>query len=66
MSHLSPPTRDGQENLAQERDARGLARHAYRSRTQFYRVFRAIIEEMPVTMGRRLLLERAAWQLSRT
>ncbi len=44
----------------------GLARHAYRSRTQFYRVFRAMIEETPVAMRRRLLLERAAWQLSRT
>src|SRR5262249_12663440 len=45
---------------------KGLARHAYRSRTQFYRVFRAVIEETPVAMRRRLLLERAAWQLSRT
>ena len=54
------------DSLDQERDARGLARHAYRSRTQFYRVFRAMIEETPVAMRRRLLLERAAWQLSRT
>jgi AraC-like DNA-binding protein len=54
------------DSLDQERDARGLARSAYRSRTQFYRVFRAIIEETPVAMRRRLLLERAAWQLSRT
>ena len=54
------------DSLDQERDANGLARHAYRSRTQFYRVFRAIIEETPVAMRRRLLLERAAWQLSRT
>ena len=54
------------DSLDQERDASGLARHAYRSRTQFYRVFRAIIEETPVAMRRRLLLERAAWQLSRT
>ena len=53
-------------SLDEERDAAGLARHAYRSRTQFYRVFRAIIEETPVAMRRRLLLERAAWQLSRT
>jgi uncharacterized damage-inducible protein DinB len=29
-------------------------------------VFRALIEETPVAMRRRLLLERAAWQLSRT
>src|SRR5882757_7796714 len=54
------------ESLDQEQDAKGLARHAYRSRTQFYRVFRAMIEETPVAMRRRLLLERAAWQLSRT
>ena len=53
-------------SLDQEQDAKGLARHAYRSRTQFYRVFRALIEETPVAMRRRLLLERAAWQLSRT
>jgi AraC family transcriptional regulator len=43
-----------------------LARQAYRSRTQFYRLFRALIEENPGTMRRRLLLERAAWQLGRT
>src|SRR5215831_21302095 len=54
------------ESLDQERDAKGLARQAYRSRTQFYRVFQAMIEETPVGMRRRLLLERAAWQLSRT
>jgi AraC-like DNA-binding protein len=54
------------ESLDREQDATGLARNAYRSRTQFYRVFRAMIEETPVAMRRRLLLERAAWQLSRT
>ncbi len=54
------------DSLDQEQDAGSLARHAYRSRTQFYRVFRAMIEETPVAMRRRLLLERAAWQLSRT
>jgi AraC-like DNA-binding protein len=54
------------DSLDEERDGAGLARHAYRSRTQFYRVFRAMIEETPVAMRRRLLLERAAWQLSRT
>jgi len=53
-------------SLDDEQDAKALARHAYRSRTQFYRVFRAMIEETPVAMRRRLLLERAAWQLSRT
>jgi len=54
------------DSLDQKRDAKGFARDAYRSRTQFYRVFRAMIEETPVAMRRRLLLERAAWQLSRT
>ena len=54
------------ESLDRDADAIGLARQAYRSRTQFYRVFRAMIEESPVAMRRRLLLERAAWQLSRT
>ena len=54
------------ESLDEERNAVGLARHAHRSRTQFYRVFRAMVEETPVAMRRRLLLERAAWQLSRT
>ena len=54
------------ESLDQEQDAASLAHLAYRSRTQFYRVFRAMIEETPVALRRRLLLERAAWQLSRT
>jgi AraC family transcriptional regulator len=54
------------ESLDREQDATALARSAYRSRTQFFRVFRAMIEETPVAMRRRLLLERAAWQLSRT
>ncbi len=43
-----------------------LARKAYRSRTQFYRLFQALLEENPGNMRRRLLLERAAWQLART
>ena len=54
------------DSLDDEQNAKGLARHAYKSRTQFYRVFRALIEETPVAMRRRLLLERAAWQLSHT
>lgn len=54
------------DSLDREQDANGFARHAYRSRTQFYRVFRAMIEETPVAMRRRLLLERAAWQLAHT
>lgn len=54
------------DSLDLERDASDLARQALRSRTQFYRLFRALIEETPFAMRRRLLLERAAWQLSRT
>jgi AraC family transcriptional regulator len=43
-----------------------MARRAARSRTQFFRVFKAMIDETPLAMRRRLLLERAAWQLGRT
>jgi AraC-like DNA-binding protein len=40
-----------------------LSRQAFHSRTQFHRLFRALIEETPAAMRRRLLLERAAWRL---
>jgi len=43
-----------------------LARQAYQSRTQFHRVFRTVVEETPGAMRRRLLLERAAYQLAHT
>src|SRR6266540_5429350 len=43
-----------------------LARQAYQSRTQFHRLFRTVVEETPVAMRRRLLLERAAYQLGHT
>ncbi len=43
-----------------------LARRAYWSRTHFHRLFRSLVEETPGAMRRRLLLERAAWQLSRS
>src|SRR5260221_13517227 len=43
-----------------------LARQAYQSRTQFHRLFRTVVEETPGAMRRRLLLERAAWQLTHT
>jgi len=43
-----------------------LARSAYQSRTQFHRLFRALIDETPAAMRRRLLLERAAFQLAHT
>src|SRR5580692_4231665 len=43
-----------------------LPRRAFHSRTNFYRLFRALIEESPGAMRRRLLLERSAYQLGRT
>src|SRR5882757_711932 len=43
-----------------------LARQAYQSRTQFHRLFRTMVEETPAAMRRRLLLERAAYQLAHT
>src|SRR5215831_3066967 len=43
-----------------------LARQAYQSRTQFHRLFRTVVEETPGAMRRRLLLERAAYQLGHT
>src|ERR1700745_176258 len=43
-----------------------LARHAYKSRTQFHRLFRTVVEETPAPMRLRLLLERAAYQLAHT
>src|ERR1700745_4483872 len=43
-----------------------LARQAYQSRTQFHRLFRTMVEETPAAMRRRLLLERAAYQLVHT
>jgi AraC family transcriptional regulator len=45
---------------------RDLARQAYQSRTQFHRLFRIVVEETPAAMRRRLLLERAAYQLGHT
>src|SRR5437870_439846 len=43
-----------------------LARQAHQSRTQFHRLFRTVVEETPGAMRRRLLLERAAYQLAYT
>jgi AraC-like DNA-binding protein len=54
------------ESLDESGDTDMLARRAARSRTQFFRVFRALIDETPSAMRRRLRLERAAWQLGRT
>ncbi len=53
-------------SLEEDASTAQLARRAYRSRAQFFRVFGAMIEETPAAMRRRLLLERAAWQLGRT
>ncbi len=47
-------------------DTPEMARAAAQSRTQFHRLFRALLEETPAAMRRRLLLERAAWYLGRT
>src|SRR5213082_4119087 len=43
-----------------------LPLQAYQSRTQFHRLFRTVVEETPGAMRRRLLLERAAYQLAHT
>src|SRR5438270_10921482 len=43
-----------------------LARQAHQSRTHFHRLFRTVVEATPGAMRRRLLLERAAYQLART
>ena len=54
------------ESLDASASTEDLARRSYQSRTQFHRFFRALVEETPAAMRRRLLLERAAFQLSRT
>ena len=53
-------------SLEEDASADELARRAFRSRAQFFRVFGAMIAETPAAMRRRLLLERAAWDLGRT
>lgn len=53
-------------SLDAEGGAGELARQSYTSRSAFFRLFQAIIEETPGAMRRRLLLERAAWQLVAT
>jgi AraC-like DNA-binding protein len=52
------------DSLDSETSADELARRAYRSRSNFYRLFQALIAENPGRMRRRILLERAAWQLA--
>jgi AraC family transcriptional regulator len=63
VERLSAVVRD---SLDEDGGSAALARRAASSRTQFFRVFRAVIEETPAALRRRLLLERAAWQLGRT
>src|SRR4029450_13450832 len=53
-------------SLEEDASADQLARRAYRSRAQFFRVFGAMIDEQPAAMPRRVLLERPPWQLGRT
>jgi AraC family transcriptional regulator len=60
---LSAIVADSLDTQARTQD---LARQAYQSRTQFHRLFRTAIEETPGAMRRRLLLERAAYQLAHT
>jgi AraC-like DNA-binding protein/uncharacterized damage-inducible protein DinB len=62
-SRLSAIVANSLDTQARTKD---LARQAYQSRTQFHRLFRTIIEETPAAMRRRLLLERAAYQLAHT
>lgn len=53
-------------SLDEEKPTADLARRSFHSRTQFHRLFRSLIDETPGAMRRRLLLERSAWQLSRS
>ena len=61
--HLSAIVANSLDTPARTQD---LARRAYQSRTQFHRLFRTVVEETPAAMRRRLLLERAAYQLAHT
>jgi AraC family transcriptional regulator len=54
------------DSLDAQARTQDLARRAYQSRTQFHRLFRRVVEETPAAMRRRLLLERAAYQLGHT
>jgi len=60
---LSTLVRDSLDRDLQTAD---LAKLAYTSRSSFFRLFEALIAETPAEMRRRFLLERAAWQLTRT
>src|SRR5215813_3921770 len=54
------------DSLDDNRTTEEMSRLAYQSRTQFHRLFRALVEETPAALRRRLLLERAAFQLSQS
>ena len=54
------------QDLDDPKTAPTLARQAHHSRSHFFRLFRAISDEPPAAMRRRLLLERAAWSLTNT
>lgn len=54
------------ESLDTEESGAALASRACYSRPHFHRLFLALVEETPGEMRRRLLLERAAYRLSRT
>ena len=47
-------------------DLEALARAAGLSPYHFHRIFRGMVGETPLELARRLRMERAAWQLSRT
>jgi AraC-like DNA-binding protein len=55
-----------EKSLAQNVSADGLAQQAYLSRFHYQRVFRSVIGETPSRLRRRLLLERAAYELRAT
>jgi AraC family transcriptional regulator len=54
------------DSLDEDLGRGGLARRAHNSRSQLFRLFRALADEPPGAMRRRLMLERAAWQLGQT
>src|ERR1044071_5002519 len=54
------------KSLDTQAKTQDLARQAHQSRTHFHRLFRTVVEETPGAMRRRLLLERAAYQLAHT
>ncbi len=66
MNHRHQAARLVLDSLEESCSTGDLARRAFHSRTQFHSLFRALVEETPAAMRRRLLLERAAWTLTNT